>query len=383
MSEVSERLYVLKLENGKYYIGKTENVFKRMSYHKDTKANKWISTNPIVDLLEMRPCNKPTDENALVKEYMSRYGIPNVRGGSYSTFRLNKAEFQVLQHELHHDAGLCFKCKKTGHFAKNCPGIASSSSVNLAVPVGPILPPAPVLPESVQTLMKIADAVGTDHLKELLSCISSSIAMERTKKCEVDCPQKLPTDEEMLLAMKSTELFFFDLTQRDAALTTTEETSPANVCEAIASESITTQSSVLTESATTCHSASKDISRIGPEADCSATASQSSTSSSSSSSSSSSAAVSAGECIRTEPTDEEMVVAIEATEMLCACDIEVPPLVEQVDEDDYVLLRRLPTDEEMILAAESAELFNTQLNTGTHVESTPVTRKRLRASQNS
>ena len=46
-------------------------------------------------------------EDNLVKEYMSKYGIDNVRGGSYVTMDLSDEERRYLQDELDNAACSC------------------------------------------------------------------------------------------------------------------------------------------------------------------------------------------------------------------------------------------------------------------------------------
>ena len=81
-----EIIYILLLENSKYYIGKTKNLDLRLKQHfndsvygaiytKKYKPLKLIETFPIVSIF----C-----EDKYVKIYMEKYGINNVRGGTYS-----------------------------------------------------------------------------------------------------------------------------------------------------------------------------------------------------------------------------------------------------------------------------------------------------------
>jgi hypothetical protein len=51
---------------------------------------------------------------------MSKYGIENVRGGSYVEIELNKFHKNVLQMEIWSAKNLCTNCGKAGHFVKNC-----------------------------------------------------------------------------------------------------------------------------------------------------------------------------------------------------------------------------------------------------------------------
>lgn len=51
---------------------------------------------------------------------MSKYGIDNVRGGSYTSIELDEISLLTLQKELWHSKNLCTRCGRNTHFAKDC-----------------------------------------------------------------------------------------------------------------------------------------------------------------------------------------------------------------------------------------------------------------------
>ena len=117
-----EIIYILLLENSKYYIGKTKNLDLRLKQHfndsvygaiytKKYKPLKLIETFPIVSIF----C-----EDKYVKIYMEKYGINNVRGGTYSQEFLSQDAVRLLEKEIIHAKGLCLNCGLNGHFAKDC-----------------------------------------------------------------------------------------------------------------------------------------------------------------------------------------------------------------------------------------------------------------------
>ena len=51
---------------------------------------------------------------------MVKYGINNVRGGTYCSIKLSSAEKETLEKEIRGAQDCCFKCGDKTHFAKDC-----------------------------------------------------------------------------------------------------------------------------------------------------------------------------------------------------------------------------------------------------------------------
>lgn len=88
-SKRSPLLYALKLEKGRFYIGRTEDSIERVKQHIQGKGAHWTRLHAPIGLIECRPCrgsnNQEADQSETLwtLEYMRRYGWRNVRGGYF------------------------------------------------------------------------------------------------------------------------------------------------------------------------------------------------------------------------------------------------------------------------------------------------------------
>ncbi len=113
-------IYVLRLEGGKYYVGKTANPTKRIEEHFDGNGSAWTRKYKPVSIVEKRVNVSSFEEDKYTKEYMSKYGIDNVRGGSYAQINLDQVQKEALTRELRGAEDLCAKCGRDGHFVSHC-----------------------------------------------------------------------------------------------------------------------------------------------------------------------------------------------------------------------------------------------------------------------
>ena len=113
-------IYVLECQQGKYYVGKSADVMKRYEQHKDGSGSAWTKKYKPIKMNKIVSDVSPFEEDMHVKEYMAKYGVENVRGGSYSQMVLDAATLNLLQKELWGASDKCMKCGKSGHFASKC-----------------------------------------------------------------------------------------------------------------------------------------------------------------------------------------------------------------------------------------------------------------------
>lgn len=145
------RIYVLKCEHDTFYIGKTSrSVKKRFEEHSSSgfsgsayrgsavlgsasagsslgflgsavSGSAWTKLHKPIEIIEEFEQKSVFDEDNKTKEYMMRYGIDNVRGGTYSSLKLSKEELLFLKKEFKSLKDECYNCGSNSHFIKDCP----------------------------------------------------------------------------------------------------------------------------------------------------------------------------------------------------------------------------------------------------------------------
>lgn len=117
-------IYILKLKNDKYYIGKSRNkktLQDRIINHFNrggsiwTKRHKPIRIEKIINIIDEKYI-----EDRIVFEYMNIYGIENVRGGSFCKIKLSKEEKIVIKRIISTEENTCFICNSNDHMANEC-----------------------------------------------------------------------------------------------------------------------------------------------------------------------------------------------------------------------------------------------------------------------
>ena len=113
-------IYILELEDNKYYVGMTENVDKRMYSHFNGKGSEWTKLHKPVKIYKIFRSIDIFDEDLYTKKMMYYKGIDNVRGGSYSSIILDELELKFIQKEFLTVENRCFRCSEYGHYGNNC-----------------------------------------------------------------------------------------------------------------------------------------------------------------------------------------------------------------------------------------------------------------------
>lgn len=89
-------IYILKLQQDKYYVGKTKYPNFRINEHFNSEATEWTRLYRPIQIIKIIPNCDDYDEDKYTKIYMDRYGIDNVRGGSFVSIVLDSQTIKLL-----------------------------------------------------------------------------------------------------------------------------------------------------------------------------------------------------------------------------------------------------------------------------------------------
>lgn len=116
-----EKIYVLQLKEGKWYVGKSANPDERFKQHIAGTGPEWTQLYEPICILSTIPCdeNKYKEDNTTF-DCMRKYGIQNVRGGSFTAVNLDDYTVRLIQKQIDSGHDQCFSCHKEKHLAKKC-----------------------------------------------------------------------------------------------------------------------------------------------------------------------------------------------------------------------------------------------------------------------
>ena len=115
-------VYRLQLTNNKYYIGKSDNIEKRIWCHMNDNGSYWTRKYKVIKRLQ--PITDVTNskfwELEETLENINKHGIDNVRGSMFSKITLNR-EDRIKASQLYCEMNdLCRKCGSKDHFLSQC-----------------------------------------------------------------------------------------------------------------------------------------------------------------------------------------------------------------------------------------------------------------------
>ena len=117
---MSTSVYVLELQDGSLYVGRSDNVPRRVHQHASGQGALFTRERGMHRVLHVRHGVHPSEEQAVTCELMRQYGVGNVRGGSYSQRVLSEATEERLQRSVRRAERLCSRCGRDSHTASQC-----------------------------------------------------------------------------------------------------------------------------------------------------------------------------------------------------------------------------------------------------------------------
>lgn len=113
-------IYILQLQSNKYYIGKTSNPKFRLDSHFNSNGSAWTKKYRPIKLIKLIPNCDNFDEDKHTLKYMEKYGINNVRGGSFCQIKLTNENKNTIEKMINGASDRCYICGMKGHFANDC-----------------------------------------------------------------------------------------------------------------------------------------------------------------------------------------------------------------------------------------------------------------------
>lgn len=113
-------IYILELENNKFYIGKTNSPDMRLNDHFNANGSIWTKKYKPLSILRVISDCDDFDEDKYTLMCMKEYGIDNVRGGSFCTLELPDDQVKTINKMIVSSSDKCYACGNSGHFVKDC-----------------------------------------------------------------------------------------------------------------------------------------------------------------------------------------------------------------------------------------------------------------------
>ena len=103
-------IYVLACALVKYYVGRSTDLEKRLEEHQQHQGAEWTRRYPPINIIEQYEQCDDFDEDKYTIKTMEKYGINNVRGGSFVRMVLDDSDLITISKMFNGARNLCFAC---------------------------------------------------------------------------------------------------------------------------------------------------------------------------------------------------------------------------------------------------------------------------------
>jgi hypothetical protein len=113
-------IYILELLSNKYYIGKSNKPDIRIDMHINGNGAAWTQKYIPMRVARIISNCDDFDEDKYTIIMMKKYGIDNVRGGSFCNIILDNTHIDTINRMIRSGTNACYGCGSEGHFIKDC-----------------------------------------------------------------------------------------------------------------------------------------------------------------------------------------------------------------------------------------------------------------------
>ena len=113
-------IYILNLAQNKFYVGKTDKPKFRLDSHFKNGGCAWTKKYKPIQIIGLFPDCDDFDEDKYTLKYMSKYGVDNVRGGSFCQTTLSRENINAIERMISSSNDCCHFCGEKGHFIGRC-----------------------------------------------------------------------------------------------------------------------------------------------------------------------------------------------------------------------------------------------------------------------
>lgn len=116
-------VYVLELSGNNFYVGRSEDIQKRLTQHMSGNGSAWTKEHPMIR--EIAPITQRIDdldswERAETLELASIHGVDRVRGHVWTSKVLTAFMKRGFVTHIRDRKNLCRRCGKPGHMISHC-----------------------------------------------------------------------------------------------------------------------------------------------------------------------------------------------------------------------------------------------------------------------